>query len=76
MTTYKKLLYGVTGSTQGADVPLVQQAPELNWNDFLLETSRLRLRVKRIFAVFLFCVAAGCSVIFDEITAGNTNATM
>ena len=24
MTTYKKLLYDVTGSTQGADAPLVQ----------------------------------------------------
>ena len=24
MTTYKKLLYGVTGSTQGADAPLVR----------------------------------------------------
>ena len=24
MTTYKKLLYGVTGSTKGADAPLVR----------------------------------------------------
>ena len=32
MTTYKKLLYGVTGSTQGADAPLVRATHVMKTN--------------------------------------------
>ena len=32
MTTYRKLLYGVTGSTQGADAPLVRATHVMKTN--------------------------------------------
>ena len=41
MTTYKKVLYGVTGSTQGADAPLVRAT-------HVLKTSSTHIIVQNI----------------------------
>ena len=41
MTTCKKRLYGVTGSTQGADAPLV-------WATHVLKTSSIHIIVQNI----------------------------